>query len=60
MPRTTTTEKPEKTEISLLDPPHPLASLVGAWKDTDKLKTLIERVEAYRREVEAEERATER
>ncbi|MBB6049433.1 hypothetical protein [Armatimonas rosea] len=39
--------------------PHPLASLVGAWKDTEKLKTLTERVEAYRREVEAKERGAE-
>ena len=37
--------------------PHPLASLVGAWKDTEKLKTLVERVENYRREVEAKENA---
>nr|WP_309696932.1 hypothetical protein [Armatimonas sp.] len=36
--------------------PHPLASLIGAWKDTEKLKTLMERVEAYRHEVEVKER----
>jgi hypothetical protein len=34
---------------------HPLASLIGAWKDTDRLKSLVERVDEYRREVDAKE-----
>jgi hypothetical protein len=38
---------------------HPLASLIGAWKDTDKLKALGERVEEYRREVDATEEKSE-
>jgi hypothetical protein len=60
MSQTTTVEKSEKSEtLSPSLPPHPLASLVGAWKDMEKLKTLTERVEAYRREVEAKERAAE-
>ena len=59
MPQATTTDKNPKTESSSEAAPHPLASLVGAWKDTDKLKTLTERVEAYRREVEAKERGAQ-
>jgi hypothetical protein len=38
---------------------HPLASLIGAWKDTEKLQTLVERVEEYRREVDAKEEKSE-
>jgi hypothetical protein len=59
MPQATITEKNPKAEPAPEVVPHPLASLVGAWKDTEKLKTLTERVEAYRREVEAKERGAE-
>lgn len=53
MPQTVTQAKNEKVEPQATETLHPLASLVGAWKDTEKLKTLTERVEAYRKEVEA-------
>ncbi|WP_394793976.1 hypothetical protein [Armatimonas sp.] len=56
MSQTTTREKNEKAEPLTNETPHPLASLIGAWKDTEKLKTLMERVEAYRHEVEVKER----
>ena len=56
MPKMMSPEKKEPNKTPE-DKPHPLASLVGAWKDTEKLKTLMEGVEEYRREVETKEKA---
>ena len=56
MPKTMSPEKKEPNKAPE-EKPHPLASLVGAWKDTEKLKTLMEGVEEYRQEIEARENA---
>ncbi len=56
MPKALSPEKIEEKKPPA-EAPHPLASLVGAWKDTEKLKALMERVENYRQEVETKENA---
>lgn len=40
MPKTMSPEKKEPNK-ALEEKPHPLASLVGVWKDMEKLKTLM-------------------